>query len=176
MTLQEFLQIVGGIGVIGSLIYVAIQIRNNARAVRAATYQQVANSISSQWELLANNGELCNIVMRGGIDFSSLDRFEKGRFRFGLMAYFRKYESAWFQSKVGTLKQTDWQTIAHDLETICSLPGTREAWGHIRDRSHPDFRDFVDAVVRRHATAATQASAPPQIAVVRKPSQKSKQK
>lgn len=38
MTLQEIAQILGGIGVIASLIYVAIQIRNNACAVRAATY------------------------------------------------------------------------------------------------------------------------------------------
>lgn len=41
MTLQETAQILGGIGVIASLIYVAIQIRNNARAVRASTYHQV---------------------------------------------------------------------------------------------------------------------------------------
>ena len=41
MTLQETLQILGGIGVIASMIYVGIQIRNNARALRAATYQQL---------------------------------------------------------------------------------------------------------------------------------------
>lgn len=34
MTLKEILQIIGGIGVIASMIYVGIQIRNNARAMR----------------------------------------------------------------------------------------------------------------------------------------------
>jgi hypothetical protein len=42
MNLQQVLQILGGVGVIGSLIYVAIQIRNNSRALRAATYQQLS--------------------------------------------------------------------------------------------------------------------------------------
>ncbi len=42
MTLQELAQILGGIGVIASIIYVGIQIRNNARAMRAATYQQLS--------------------------------------------------------------------------------------------------------------------------------------
>lgn len=55
MTLQETLQILGGIGVIASLIYVAIQIRNNARAVRAATYHQVStisSAIGKVWPII----------------------------------------------------------------------------------------------------------------------------
>lgn len=55
MTLQEILQVVGGVGVISSLIYAAIQIRRNTRAVRAATYQQLAISIMSVWDDLARN-------------------------------------------------------------------------------------------------------------------------
>lgn len=39
MTLQETAQI---LGVIASIVYVGIQIRNNARALRAATYQQIS--------------------------------------------------------------------------------------------------------------------------------------
>jgi hypothetical protein len=38
MTLQEAAQIVGSIGVIASLIYAAMQIRRNTRAVRAGTH------------------------------------------------------------------------------------------------------------------------------------------
>ena len=57
MTLQETVQILGGIGVIASLIYVAIQIRNNARAVRAATYHQVSNTFISHWDSLARDAE-----------------------------------------------------------------------------------------------------------------------
>jgi hypothetical protein len=36
MTPQETAQILGGIGVIASIVYVGIQIRNNARSLRAA--------------------------------------------------------------------------------------------------------------------------------------------
>ena len=49
MTLQEILQIVGAVGVISSLIYAAIQVRRNTRAVRAATFQQLSLSIVSVW-------------------------------------------------------------------------------------------------------------------------------
>ncbi len=49
MTLQQLAQILGAIGVIASLIYVAIQIRNYARAVRAATYQRLSASLATMW-------------------------------------------------------------------------------------------------------------------------------
>ena len=45
MTMQETAQILGSIGVIASITYVANQLRNNARAMRAASAQQLNLSI-----------------------------------------------------------------------------------------------------------------------------------
>jgi hypothetical protein len=45
-------------------------------------------------------------------------------------------------------------TIAFDIESICALPGMREAWALIRNRSNPKFRVHVDGVVARHAETA----------------------
>lgn len=41
MTMQETAQIPGSIGVIASITYSANQLRNNARAMRAASMQQL---------------------------------------------------------------------------------------------------------------------------------------
>jgi hypothetical protein len=108
MSLQEGYWLIGVVGVIASLMYVAIQIRSHARALRAESHQHLASAMAHQWELLAINGELSNIISRGGADFSALDRFEQDRFRYALLAYFRKYESAWVQHKIGTLNGDDW--------------------------------------------------------------------
>ena len=113
MTLQEFLQILGGIGVVASLIYVAIQIRNNARVVLASTYQQISISFVSNWDSLAQNGKFCSLLRRGGDDFTSLkDDTEQTRFYFHLMAAMHRFENVWFQCRVGVLKEPDWQAIA----------------------------------------------------------------
>ena len=66
MTLQEFAQLggaIGGIGVISSFIYVAIQIRNNTKAVRAGTFQQLVASLVVQLDDLARNRDLCDLVL-----------------------------------------------------------------------------------------------------------------
>lgn len=154
MTLQEITQIVGGIGVIASLIYVAIQIRNNARAVRAAAYQQLTVSMSTPWDAMLLNGEACSLVLRGSDDFAALDRVEKARFRFFLMAFMRRFENAWFQRNIGTLKEDDWQAIAADLDSICSLPGARTAWALVKNRSNAKFRAHVDTIMERHLAAS----------------------
>ncbi len=42
MTLQELAQILGGIGVIASIFYVGIQIRNNVQPMRVAAQLEVS--------------------------------------------------------------------------------------------------------------------------------------
>ena len=77
MNLQERAQLGGVNGVIVSVIYAAIQIRNNTRAVRAAAFQQMANSISGRLDELARNADLCSRLLRGSDDFASLSRVHK---------------------------------------------------------------------------------------------------
>ncbi len=159
MTLQQTAQILGGIGVIASLIYVAVQIRNNARATRAATYQAVSGSLVAMWGSLAANPEMMELVLKSGDDFAGLDRVGKARMRMATMAYMRCYENAWFQRRVGTLRETEWQAVVGDMEAIMSVPGTRAIWELVKNRSGAEFRVFVDAMAARFdaADAATAA-------------------
>lgn len=149
MTFQEALQIIGALGVISSLIYAAIQIRRNTRAVRAATYQQLAISVVSVWDDLAKNGELCDLILRAGDDFAALGRLEKARFRFSMMGYLRRYETAYFQHKIGVLRDRDWSGLSADLDTVFKRPGVRAVWPLINNRSNPDFRQYIDALLER---------------------------
>ena len=159
MSLAEVSQGLGVIGVIASLIYVAIQIRNNARAVRSSTYHQVSNSFVTQWDSFVNNGEACSAVRRGSDDIANLtDDVDLTRYHFFMMAAMRRFENAWFQHKVGVLKEADWQAIAYDMDSIFSYPGPRFVWEGVKNCSSVEFRSYVDAVVKRQAGAAAAAS------------------
>lgn len=157
MNLQELAQIGGVVGVIASLIYVAIQIRNNSRATRAATFQQLSSALASDWLDMSRNPEMISLVLRGSDDFESLNRIEKARMRFFLMGYCRRFENAFFQHKVGTLKDKDWRGMSADIHILFSLHGSRIAWPLIKNRSSPEFSDFIDAIVE--AAASKQAVA-----------------
>ena len=61
MTLNDLAnlgQIIGAVAVVVSLIYVALQIRQNTNAVRSAAAQVVHEHFASWYHLLANDAEL----------------------------------------------------------------------------------------------------------------------
>ena len=159
MTLTQVAQVLGAIGVIASMIYIGVQIRNNARSVRAATYQQLSGQFISHWLALAGNVELVDIALRGGDDFDSLTRIEKARMRFVLLGYIRQYQNAYFQHQIGTLKEDDWKSITGDMEAVLSLPGVQKVWTLIRGRSSPEFQVFVDGIVAEAAKAVAEGQA-----------------
>ena len=131
------------------------QFRNNARAVRAATYHQVSNTFISHWDSLARDAETLSVMLRGCRDFASLtDHVEQSRYYLGMMANMRRFENAWFQYKVGVLKETDWIALAYDLDSLFAYPDTMFAWEGIKNRSSIEFRKYVDEVSNRQAAAA----------------------
>ena len=163
MTLQEILQILGGIGVIASMVYVGIQIRNNARAMRAATYQQLSALTIQGWQSMAHNGETMDIMLRGMDDFSALSRVEKARFRMIVMSQARSYENAWFQFKIGTLRESDWKAFTVDFETFFSTPGTKAAWPLVKNRYNAEFTALVDEILLQQAAAVANYKPPPPV-------------
>jgi hypothetical protein len=158
LSLQEIAQIGGIVGVIASMVYVGIQIRNNARSVRAATYQQLSTSLASAWDNAAMNEKFCALLLKAGDDFSSLSRIEKARTRFMMMAFMRRFENAWFQLRVGTLKEGDWNAMTADLSSLFSMAGFRDAWQHVRNRSGAEFRAYVDALIEKIEAGTAAAS------------------
>lgn len=173
MTLQETAQILGGIGVIASMFYVGIQIRNNARAMRAATYQQLSVISIQGWLSMAHNGETTGIMLRGMDDFSSLNRVEKGRFRFVVMGYVKGFENAWFQNKIGTLHENDWKAFTSDLHSFFSTPGTHAAWPIVKARFNAEFVAFIDDVLKQQQQVVANYK-PPQLAPAQISPRKSK--
>ncbi len=171
MTLQETLQILGGIGVIASMIYVAIQIRNNGRATRAATFQQLSSSMANHWLTMAYNPEMVSLMLRATDDFDALNRVEKARARFFIMGYARNFENAYFQHKIGTLKKRDWVGISADIHILFSMPGSRKVWPLVKNRSSLEFQAYIDAIVKAaEAKQAADELAKPSV----KPQRKSK--
>jgi hypothetical protein len=147
MTLQEYAQIAAIFGVVVSFCYVAIQIRNNTRAVRAATFHQVATSFATMYWEFSKNAELCDLILRAGDDFGSLSRLEKARFRFNLTAFLRSAESIYFHGSMGTIQHQTWSGIRENLRITLARPGAQAAWALIKGRFNPEFSAFIDGMI-----------------------------
>jgi len=123
-------QIIGAIAVVISLIYVALQIRQNTNAVRSATAQTVHEHFANWYRLVAADGELARIVANGLRDYGSLSEQERVRFVAAFMSFLSYSQNAFLKWREGLLASP-----VAGLGACHHEPGVRARWQGVLERS-----------------------------------------
>ena len=142
-------EVLGALGVIATLLYLAVQIRQNTRAVRASTHQGVTDSITGFTETLCSNDELARIWQKGSQSYEDLDDGERFRYNLAMLTLFRRFENTFFQTRAGTLPPEAWEGFRRGLMSILADDGAREAWRLFPERFNPEFREWADSELQR---------------------------
>jgi hypothetical protein len=82
MTLDQFGsigEIVGAVGVVVSLVYLAIQIRKNTETERTSTYQSIVSDFGALNNTMASTPELSHLFVRAMENYHQLSADEKAR-------------------------------------------------------------------------------------------------
>ena len=144
-TLGNLGDFVGGIGVVITLVYLALQIRQNTRASRAATFLGLTNA----WQdyLLASvDADLVDLRIRATADPDSLSEADYIRFFSLARVLFRRFENDFFQYRSGTFDSGGWEGYRRSLTTeIIASPTIRAFWEQQRSVFAPEFTAYVDA-------------------------------
>jgi|GEM_PF-3185577 len=121
--LADIGQVIDAIAVVISLIYVALPIRQNANAVRAATAQFVHEHFASWYHLLAADGELSRVVIAGLKDYGSLSEKDKARFVATFMAFLSYSQNAFLKWRQGLLAPSLWMGWEQLIMNLTGAPG-----------------------------------------------------
>lgn len=143
--------IVSAGAIVVSVVYAAIQIRHNTRAVTATAFQQVVNSFAEISFEIAKDKNLAGLYLRGGRDFASLGEVERAQYSLMLLSFLRRAENVLFQSSSHVLTSEHWSGIRTSIRTILSPPGARACWLEIQDRLNPEFRIFVETLLSQES-------------------------
>ncbi|MGI9261069.1 MAG: hypothetical protein ACR2QR_03480 [Woeseiaceae bacterium] len=143
MTLQDWGalgELVGGVAIIVSLLYVGLQIRHSAGATRAATNQAfIAQYNDLLYQL--TRAEVRDIYWRGLPGLTHLQGSELACFS-GLMAMiFRTYEIFYLEKSEGRFDSKMWRGYTALLRDLMSNTGPREYW-ELRKHQYSD--EFVE--------------------------------
>jgi len=142
--------LVGGIAVIISLVYVGLQIRQSANASRAATSQAFAKQYSDVNQMIADPA-IARIFAKGLDGMAALTVDEQASFAAILSSISRTLESFYFQRRAGDLDPVlfdGWFTQYLDLHANA---GVGEFWSL---RKHQFSPDFVDDLAREMSSRA----------------------
>ena len=122
-------EIVGGVGVIATLVYLAMQIRQNTAATKTASFQATTDSLNQVNLMLAGNRELAEVFEQAATGLEDVDPVTLRQYKFTLLAVYRAMESAYFQRNEGLLHQQSWQRYEISLRGSLRQKVTIEWWG-----------------------------------------------
>ena len=144
-TINAIAQLVAAIGVIASLFYLAAQIRQNTRSMRAVVVDSLANSIADVIRPMAEDRELMrafHLVVENWHDATEEDRMRALPLFFST---FKLFENAWFQQRQETLDPQQWLGWDAYIRMYYHRPGVKDWWRLRRAAFAPGFRDYVES-------------------------------
>jgi len=134
-------EILGAVGVIVSLLYLAVQVRQNTRSVRASTYQAFSESFRDFRFTLVGNERLGFVWGRGLRSRAALSEAERAQFDALLMNFLRGVEVSFYQQVNGLLDSDFYRGWIDEALAIWSLPGPREWYSENSQFFNPEFRE-----------------------------------
>ena len=140
-------QAVGALGVIVSVLYLAMQVREDARARRAETVHQQTGAHANALQAIAVSQDLAAIFTRGITEFETLGTVERARFS-ALLSYFMlHFQDSFFQHAEHHLDERVWQGIETPLSEMFAYPGVRAWWKTRAHHYSAKYRRLVDGKI-----------------------------
>ena len=152
-TLAAWGEFIGGIGVIASLIYLASQIRQNSRLLRAATTSATTQTRISWIALPAQDPELTRIFYGGLADLDSLPETDRRRFELLMTSQFTGNLQEYEFNREGIGSPGTWEQTKMGLHWQLSQAGGQQWWRQWSRVYPQDFREFVDGLIREGEAA-----------------------
>ena len=134
---------VGALAVVISLIYLAVQIRNQNLESKAATVQQVLQHNAATISQL-QDPDLAQIWITGLGDIDALSDVERLRFVMYITTVLRDYENAYFQWRNGRLDDETWFTLMAVVRDVKSTPMYSQILEIRRHHFRPEVIKYMD--------------------------------
>ena len=141
-------EVVGAVVVILSLIYLAIQVRQNTQAQRTENYSRALDRLAAMQSMLSQDGELSLIFSRGTTDTSKLTPQERIRFTWSMYELFGAFEFMFHASRTNAISEEVWTRWSSGVAWWLSFPGVQTWW---QARPFPfteSFTAFVESLLK----------------------------
>jgi hypothetical protein len=140
-------EVIGGVAVVASLVYLALQIRQNTRAVRGSTLHFNTEVWASLFLRLSDQAIAQAYVagMAGGGDIKPLHYTQ---FYFVCKSMFLALEDQFYQARQGTLDREIYAAYERaTAQQLLAFAGFRIWWQQIRSTFSPTFVARIDELI-----------------------------
>ena len=153
MTIQELGslgELVAAVATVATLVYLAAQIRQNTRTVRASGTGAASVSVNAMTHLLAQDDDARRVYFRGMRDPDSLTDDEREKFFSLVMLYLAGTQQAFYLLNEDAISDRMWSQTAQGLEWAIAQPGFVAYWSVWGGMNSPEFNTWVEERVVRN--------------------------
>jgi hypothetical protein len=141
-------ELVSGIAVLVTLIYLARQIRQQNKQALQQSLHHTFSSMNEWSDRVAESDDLASIIVRGRASFSELSDDEQLRFEMTHLRFLNILE-IWFEEigqtyPKGSLRDQHLANLKVAVDHFFGHPGTFELWPRVMDLFPPDVRALIE--------------------------------
>lgn len=140
-------EIVGALAVFLTLVYLALQIRQNTSAVRASALDSSITAVGAIRQAVFSSSEVADIYLRGLASIDNLDQVERDRFRLILNNILWSLWNVYSQASYAGLSTSTWESQRTLIGRILTTPGGQWFWSSYSEEFEQSFREEVDGIV-----------------------------
>ena len=139
--------LLGGIAVVVTLLFLALQIRKQANESRLNATRELARSLIAQMISLAEDEEMCSIYLRGIRDYDGLPDTDRIRLSMHLHSTFRIYELAFLHASRTNVDKSYFASSEKTKYELLGFPGVRRWWERSNNLFESDFSAHIEKVI-----------------------------
>jgi len=153
-TLAAWGEFIGGIAVVVSLVYLASQVQQNSKLLRASAASTTAQLHVAQNQIVIQDAESSRLFYRGIDDLAGLSHEDYQRFQTMLGIQIQAMHQSYEFHQKGIDSEASWCWTEAGMRWFATHLGFRAWWSENRAGYMPTFQNYVDGLIRE-AEAAT---------------------
>ena len=141
--------IVGAIAIIVTLVYLAIQVKDSARASRSAAVTDATTAMQAFYQELGSDSATSRLFLEGLRNPDALS--EEDRFQYLMMMHscYLGFQRSFFLAREGTLDVALRDSIGTAMHAVNHLPGIHLYWRQRKGYFQPEFVEWVEDLLAR---------------------------
>ena len=146
MTMQDLGslgELIAAIATLGTLIYLAMQIRQNSESVRVQAGQTILTSINDALQAAASSPQQAHVMIYGQSNYDDLTEDEQAQYVLWIFGWFRVLEQAHYYYERGILDNDLWQGHLAHMAQVMKSPSTVRWWESRKSYFNESFRKLV---------------------------------
>jgi hypothetical protein len=141
------INIIGGIAIIISLIFVGLQLKESSKATRSATAATTASEITSWYSNLGNSEQGSYVFWNFMTNPESLTPEQRFQAIINIHGIMVTWQNSYYLLKEGTLDKRVHESLLEIVNGVKNNPGFHIFWQERKLIFLPEFQEYVEGII-----------------------------